>query len=103
MVIDIFVNFNTELYINGTKITNRKLIALNYWKKYFWFDLISLLGLIFNIYLLFFFKIMTIGKIIDKLELYVILNQNLHATFSLAVLITKTIFMTHMFAWYIIL
>lgn len=38
---DLFLNFNTAFYQQGVMIKGRKQIALNYFKKWFWLDLIA--------------------------------------------------------------
>lgn len=85
LITDLFINFNTAITIDGNIITNWKIIANNYLKSYFFFDLISSIPYSFIDYgrnnqikilnIINLVKLIKIFKLINLLSIYNIIER----------------------------
>ena len=107
---DIAVSMNTAVYIKGKLIKTRKAILENYIRNHFFRDTLSILSIFTRIYLqydsllelLFFLRILNFNAIIKHLEEMLFIDQSSHNILSLVKLISRIIFISHIFSclWY---
>ena len=72
-VLDMLINMNTAFYSKGVLVLEKSLIVKNYFKKYFFQDLSSLLNLIFCYKIIFIIKVSLISLTISLKEAKIVL------------------------------
>ncbi|CAD8202513.1 unnamed protein product [Paramecium pentaurelia] len=109
-VVDIIGTFNTAFYKQGQLISGRKQIAFNYFKSYFFLDLIPLLCLIeyrcllFNEkqlgfeQFLFILKVYEVNKTSNMIKEYLQLEPSKLARYRLLTVMLTIIWLCHLFA-----
>ena len=122
LFMDIFKCLNTSFYKQGSLITERREIILNYMRNYFIIDLMSLGPIVFiDIYenfifsnekeslftfftFFFFLKISHFQEIISKFEEMIFIDRMFRNTLSLIKLIFRILLISHVFAclWYMV-
>ena len=110
LLIDMFLEMNTLYFHYGTEMRNRKQIVTNYFKTYFFPDLISMISIVFpgkfvgflNFEILFFLKILSLKKISKKITNRFQFNYKWKGIKDLLILFFVIIFIAHLAAcvWY---
>ncbi|CAD8113120.1 unnamed protein product [Paramecium primaurelia] len=109
-MMDIILTFNIAFYKQGQLISNRKQIAINYIKTYFFLDLIPLICLIEYRCLLFdekklgfeqflfILKVYEVNKTSNMIKEYLQLDSSKHAWYRLLTVMLTIIWLCHLFA-----
>lgn len=110
LLADIFRNFNTAFYSKGKFVYSHSSIAHHYIKRGFYFDLLTLMPILFHrftssdktiynhLLFLVYLKMGQFRKIFKRLEGLLLTNRTFHHIFSLFKLIIWIIFISHVFA-----
>lgn len=109
-VFDIFLNLNLSYYDNGEIICDKKTISLQYFRKDFFFDVITLIFfsrwlieiedsyVAKELVILYFLKVSKIKQIIKDFEELLVTEENYFHIFSLIILLLRIFIVSHLSA-----
>lgn len=101
-VFDVLFKFNVTYHDHGNEIKLRKKIIVNYLKSGFIFDFFTLIGIYSDPFsfskLMVFFKIISVSHYIDLLRELLIFSDFEEAIIKIMILISKILYIAHIFA-----